>query len=186
MSDTLFESYDDVTGYIAYRAAHWGAQSFTPGITHNITSVIVYAYQTDATSLNDVIASIRAVDGEGKPTGPDLASKSLTKDFGTSTGVKHEWVFDTFAAGGKATLTAGIQYALVKRAPTAPIGKYINIGRRSSSPAYAGGKMIDSTNSGVAWTVLEQDWSFWEYGIEVTEGGGVMGPAGLLIAHGHI
>ena len=187
MSDTLFESYDDVQAYIAYRTGHWGAQTFTPSITHDITSIKVYAYHSGpADSLGPVIASIRAVDGEQKPTGPDLALKSLTKDYGGDAGVLHEWVFDTFAVGGKCTLDAGIQYAIVIRALEAPVSKYINVGRRFTSPAYPGGKLNDSVNGGVAWSILEQDWSFFEYGLAVGGAGRVGGIAGELVAAGQI
>lgn len=184
MSDTLFESYDDRETAISYRTSHWGAQSFTPQITHNITSVKLRCYQTDATSLGATLLSIKAVDGDGKPTGDDLALKSLTKDFGTTPGALHEWVFDTFAVGGACLLVASEQYVIVLRAPNTPVNKSILVGRRYTSPAYAGGVMIDSTNSGAAWTLLAQDMTFFEYGLVPAKGG--QGSPALLIAQGII
>lgn len=162
MSDTLYEYYDDVQGPIGLGLTAKDAQTFTPQITHNITSVKLQVSQSDATSLGNITVSIRATDGNGHPTGSDLASKTLTHDYGT-TPAWYEWVFDTFAAGGKLTLNASTKYALVVSLAGAPDNKYFNVGRRYTNPAYAGGNM--EIYSGGVWTAYTQDWSFYEYGV---------------------
>lgn len=184
MSDTLYENYTDQQAVVGYRTAHWGAMTFTPQIAHDITSVILKLHQTDAIALGDVTCSIRAVDGSSHPTGVDQAWKTVTHDFGT-VGVEYEFVFDNFAAGSKYSLEASRMYAIVLRAPSAPVNKYLYSGRRFTDPAYLRGATEDSVNSGADWTTLTQDWYFKEYGIAIQGGGGI-GSLALLIAQGVI
>jgi len=166
MSDTLYEKYEDVTTEGSYRTTHWGAQTFTPSVSHNITSVELMLHQTDATSLGDVTIGIKEVDVSDHPTGGYLCSWTGTVDWGTTPGIWNEIIF-----GSSTPLTNGIMYAIVWSAVSAPTGKYLFIGRNNSG-AYANGVLEDSTNSGGEWSSIGSiDVGFREYGLEITEGG---------------
>ncbi|GAI61310.1 unnamed protein product [marine sediment metagenome] len=156
-----FEWYDDWNSHVGYRSSHWGAQSFTPSLTHQLSKVRLKCSRSHDDDLRDVVVSIKATDGSGHPFGEDIVSKTEDSlNFGLVANTWHDFPFDT-----NPTLSSGIKYAIVLRAPSCPISKYINVGRDTTSPAYVGGCMIDSTNSGGTWTNLAQDWSFEEYGL---------------------
>ena len=155
-----FEWYDDVQALLAYRLGHWGAQTFTPSVSHQISKVRLRCWRNVDQHMGDVIVSIKATDGEGKPTGDDIvAVAEPSLNIGIVQAVWHDFIFAT-----NPTLAAETKYAIVLRVPTAGAGEQINVSRRYTDPAYEGGQMCDSTNAGVSWDALAQDWTFEEYG----------------------
>ena len=160
---TLFENATWVYNGISrnFGGTSWAAMTFTPQITHNITSVILRLGGDG--SVGTITVSIRATDGLGKPTGADIDGVTGTTDgdtlpdFGwpTPQGDDREITFSS-----PISLTAGIKYAIVVRAQTTS-GKWSTI----VSDVYANGSHIFSGNAGGNWTVdaTRDNW-FEEYG----------------------
>ena len=165
MSDTLYERYNTGdTGYNDADATAWNAQSFTVGNTgtnenHNITSVKLLLYRNG--SPGTVTVSIRAVDGNGKPTEGDLTSG--TTDGNTlTTNTAGEWREIALTSYG---LSASTKYAIVVRALDATGVNKVVLRLDGESPTYSGGALIYSTDSGNAWDVYDSmDILFEEYG----------------------
>ena len=177
MSDTLYERFN--TGDDETYAAHsvwWFMQRFTIGNTgtdenHNITSVKILAYRSG--SPGTVTVSIRATDGEGKPTDNDLTSGTLNgNDFTTDTaGLWYEFSLTPYG------LSAGTQYTIVMRAPAGNAGNSAKWRRDDTSPTYTGGNMGYSGDSGSTWTIVATtSGMFEEYGIYAPPTGQFMQP----------
>ncbi len=155
-----YEYYD--TGYDASNPVSgddWRAQSFTVGTTgtnenFTITSVNFAAYQENLGGTLTV--SIKAVDGDGKPTGSALSSGTAdTSTWGTSTS---EWNQVTMTPY---TLTAGTKYAI----EASSTGGGMRWRMDASSPSYAGGNDLWSDNAGSSWTSdLAKDFLFEVWG----------------------
>ncbi len=123
---------------------NWRAQSFTPSISHSINGVGLFGYSTG--SPGTITVSIRAVDGNGQPTGSDLCSGTIDGD--TLTG-EVRWHNITFSSSY--ALTASTKYTIVVRALTGSAANrfnwhYLNPG------TYSGGQYEESANAGSTWT----------------------------------
>ena len=158
-----FEYYnkgnDDRTGFFGN---YWEGQTFTPQTAHKIKSVRLKMYRIG--SPGDLFVKIRATDGSGKPTGPDLASGSIGSGVITlnTNGAWYEILL-----GVGANLSAGTKYALVFSTtggswPT----NALFILYDSTSPTYAGGSRTESDDAGVNWVLQTgNDIMFEEWGI---------------------
>jgi hypothetical protein len=165
---TLYEYYK--TGddwYAKLYDTKWVAQTFTPSVAHKITSVKLKLYRTG--SPGTITVSIRTTDGSGHPTGADLCSG--TTDGNTlPEGSPYEWREITLGAGYN--LSASTKYAIVARALSGDdVANFAQWRQDSSSPAYAGGNLEYSFNSGSSWTTdVATDQMFEEWGeLGVTE-----------------
>jgi hypothetical protein len=137
----------------------WDSQTFTPSVTHTITSVKLKQYRTG--SPGTMTVSIRATSSH-KPTGADLCSGTIDGNgFPTSLGTA---VYQEITLGAGTLLTADIEYAIVIRCPDGNTTNRLNT-RGSGSDAYAGGQRNYSSNSGSSWTAeTATDFVFEEYG----------------------
>jgi hypothetical protein len=94
--------------------------------------------------------SIKAVDGDGKPTGADLTS-GTTNGNTLPTGSPYEWRAITLT---QYWLEPETKYAIVCRALEASSPNEINWRSDSSSPSYTGGSFVYSQDAGSTWTVV--------------------------------
>ena len=139
--------------------ASWHAQTFTPTLSHQITTVRLLLGKEGSPGIMTV--SIRATTG-GKPTGADLATG--TRDLDALPLL--EWsatngIFIDFDMGAGAALTTGVVYAIVVRtagADTDNDGQW----HADLGGGYAAGTHNSSADSGVAWTITAADALFKE------------------------
>ena len=129
-----------------FNSSTWVSQTFTPTATYHISSVKLKLYKTN--NLGTITVSVRAVDGSNKPTGSDLAS-GTTDGSTLTTDTAGEWREITFSSNYK--LYNGTRYAIVIRGTeTAPDSGMLRTD--NSSPTYTNGEILQSINSGGAWT----------------------------------
>ena len=162
---TLYENYNE--GDVAGSCIHgtdWRGQTFTPATAHQITSVKLKLARVGLPGTLTV--SIRATDGEGKPTGGDLCSGTIDGDTLTTDGAG-EWREITFSPGYE--LTASTKYAIVSRTLTGDGSNYVSWRADSTSPTYTDGSNTASVNSGSTWILFTTtDMMFEEWGLGVT------------------
>jgi len=170
MSDTLYEKSntgDDTYATVAKFNGHVDieAMTFTPTITHTITSVKLLAYRvSDGGNVGSATLSIKATSSH-LPTGSDLASGTYDVDTMTeaTSGLWYEW-----SLGAGTLLTAGTVYALLVKVPNASSNNCRLAWRGTNPGTYASGQtsyfeaaeIWTSYGGGAAW-----DWQFEEYGI---------------------
>lgn len=159
----LFEHYiinDDDEKAIFDR--HWRGQTFTPSISHNITSVKLLLRRV--LLPGQVTVSIRAAT-YGKPIGPDLCSGTFDGNTLTTDGAG-EWKEITFDI--HPLLDASTTYAIVIRAIAGDGSNNLRWRDDNSYPAYPGGLYVYSEWSGTDWTrVYGTDMMFEEWGIAI-------------------
>lgn len=138
----------------------WIAQTFTPSVSHKVTSVKLLLYRIG--SPGTVTVGIRATDVDGHPTGADLAFG--TTDGNTlTTSTAGEWREIYLSAGYD--LTASTKYAIVVRALTGDNSNKPEWLRDESSPTYTGGNYEVSDDSGSTWSGLAaRDFMFEDWG----------------------
>ena len=167
----LHESYitGDDAGIVCYGVL-WKAQSFTPSVSHTLAQIDLKLFRDGTPGI--ITVSVRAVDGDHKPTGTDIGGITGTYDTNDpllTADTDGEWVEITFGAG--INLTAGTEYAIVIRAISGDISNSLNIKTDNSSPAYTDGQHASSVNSGDTWTaVATSDSMFKEYGADLVPG----------------
>jgi hypothetical protein len=128
----------------------WGGQTFTPGISGNLTKVdITLLCSACSGTTPNLTLSVRATSG-GFPTGADITSATIP-GFASVTPTFYTAVFAI-----PATLTAGTQYALIVRPVANPSTGSYGI-PRSGTPGtgadvYAGGTRIAGATSGTVWS----------------------------------
>lgn len=150
-------------GQLVVQGTYWRAQTFTPTVTHTITSVKLIIYRK--TSPGTVTVSIRATDVNGQPTGTDLCS-GTTNGNTLPTGPPYDLREITFGVGYQ--LTAGIKYAIVVRVAAASVRW-----RFRNTSGYANGQVEQSDNSGSTWVSYSAfDCMFEEWGEVSATGGG--------------
>ena len=149
---TRYENYMSGSFGTAFTVwgSRWRAQTFTPVIGHKITSVKLALGRKGSPGIMTV--SIRAVDANNRPTGPDLASGTINANTFLITppaSVRYEEI--TFDAG--IDLSAGTMYAIVVRCLTGDAD--INYARwevDNGGTPYTGGEVELSSDSGATWT----------------------------------
>jgi len=166
--ETLYQKY--TTGDNAqagWYGAFWGAQSFTPVLNHKITSLKIKVFRTG--SPGTVTVSIKGTDGDGKPTGADLASGTFDGN-AVTTDTAGEWKEIVFSS--PYTLRPGTKFAQVLRAPDGDASNKLNWRLDTATAAYPGGEYLLSANSGSTWTAIPTyDLLFVEFGIPVSPAG---------------
>jgi len=138
----------------------WQTQSFTPSTDFQINKAGIYIKYASGT-YNDITLSIRADDGTGKPTGPDLTSGIITAFNNTSYSWKEAFLTPYMLSGGT-------KYHLQFKSPTSSTDCYW-LWLDNTSPTYTGGTQVYSSNSGSSWTIYTStDIMFRIYGKEPT------------------
>ena len=154
--------YNDVGAEIYYNIylATWRAQTFTPSISHTLTAIKLAADRSDAADpLGIINISIRAVDGDGKPTGVNLSTGTYD---GTTLVLNSPFPFPWITINmTPVILVAGKTYAIVIDAST---GDSMEV-QGDQTQLYTGGTVWWSTDSGSTWTeyadngdMLFEDW----------------------------
>ena len=134
----------------------WEAQTFTPAANHNLCYVRLKLYRSG--TPGNVTVAIKATDGLGHPTGPDLAAGSFNGN-ALTTSSSGEWV--TVWMVTPVALAAGTKYAVIVEANA----NTVYWRRDGSSPTYAGGNREYSADGGVSWnTDNAKDFMFEEWG----------------------
>ena len=176
MSDTLYEkSNTGDDGFATWYGANWEAETFTPSITHTITSVKLLMYRDDGELPGTITLSIRGTTAN-LPSGADLCSGTTNGNTLEITGVG-EWREITLGAG--TLLIAGTKYAKVFRAITGDASNRVR-SRVTNPGTYSGGSAVYSSDSGVNWTDYGTfDYQFEEYGIGIAGEG-----MGLIVIQG--
>ena len=161
-SSIRYEYYNtgaDGTGH--FYITYWCAQTFTPTISHKITSIKL-ELETSGHPIGIGTFGIRATNiTTGKPTGNDLCNGTLDMD--AIPGGSSAWYEISLGTGSD--LTAGTKYAIVARTDNGSAGAYGEWDADISLATYNGGQIEESNNSGSTWTSYPtQDYMFEEWG----------------------
>jgi hypothetical protein len=144
VKEVYYDTDDDA--YASIYGSTWRGQTITTvgGFDLTRVSLLLWRGQTPG----DITLGLYAT-SSGLPTGAALATKTIDSSSITTNQVG-EWIdFDLDSA---LTLSATTMYAVILSAPDGSISNYISWRRDESSPAYAGGGVVVSTNSGSSWT----------------------------------
>lgn len=133
------------TADMTIQGANWEAQTFTPAVSHVLTKVSIKCRRVG--DCGNVILGIRQTSG-GLPSGNDIESVTIPQGMITP-GTASGWIIVTFQG---VSLSNGVTYALVVRAPSGDASNYFIWRVNASSPPYTGGQRCFSTNSGSSWT----------------------------------
>ena len=137
---------------------NWYAQMFTVGNVGTNVDQIAYSVKLKLIKFGSptatLTASIRAVDGDNKPTGSDLCFATKVSSTLTTTPTWYELVFTTGAL-----LRASTQYAVIVKCPSAVDGNMPGW-RGLTAGGYAGGQRANSSDSGSSWSLLSGDFLF--------------------------
>lgn len=158
----LYEHYiiNDDGANVAFNV-RWLAQTFTvqAGETHTITSIKIKVYRMGTPDIMTV--AITAVDGAGKPTGPDLATGTFDGDDLTDA-EPGEWIE---VAMSEVELEANTQYALVLKDMDPSPGDGVIWRWDQTDGTYPDGIALVSMDSGDSWTSQTTfDFMFEEWG----------------------
>ena len=152
----LYEHYNTGDDYVwGFYGQYWKAQTFTAESDHVVGAVNLKLWRTGSPGNLDV--SIKATDGSGHPTGPDLTSGTINAHTLT-TDMDGEWQVISLTPY---PLTNGTRYAIVLKAldgdSTARVWWRVD----QSSPTYAGGNLEHNNDNGVTWTAYtDMDFMF--------------------------
>lgn len=143
---------------------NWYAQTFTASNSYHDYSVIIDLLRSGAGNYTFTV-SLRLVDVNGKPTGADLITKSMTS-------VPTSWTWQEFVHTVGYDFTSGVKYCWVCRYTAGNSTNYVAWYKRSANP-YSGGTGVSSTDSGVTWTVqsgYDLDFENWGYFVDPPTG----------------
>ncbi len=168
MAVTKHEWYTEgLTGGWSVEGVYQQGQSFTIGNTgvnenFNITSIKLLSWKVDAPQT--LFAAIKAVDGDGKPTGAELSTGSIDPSGwgeGQGNAAYHEINMSAY------TLLASTQYVLILRSPDSGVAGAPWWGVDNTSPTYGGGVSLYSLDSGSSWNIeASEDYLFEIWGGE--------------------
>lgn len=162
MSDTLFESFteEDETTHDEIRNARWAGQYFSPQLSHNVTSVMLFAKRThiDGTAGN-VTASIYNAGDDHLPDGAALVSKILDASEWATGNQWHEFVFATTP-----TLYKDQEYCLCFTGDSFTGADVINVPIGNAEDYSRGARLVYATGS---WSVTTKDINFKDYGLKI-------------------
>ncbi len=167
MSDTLYEFYDvapdDTRGITSLT---FRAQTFTLGTVgantaHKITSIKAKLQDTNHIGAGTLTVGIYATSA-GKPTGSALATGTKAiSTISTGTPTLYEILISSCPL-----LSVSTMYAMVFSTDQAT---GLDLSGKTSG-AYSGGTRVDSTDSGMNWTITStEDYIFYEYGISTVD-----------------
>ncbi len=172
---TLYENYitGDDGNYGILATVQFPAQTFTPSVNHIVSSVKAKLRRSSgAATPGTVTASIKATDGNNKPTGSSLVSGTYADGNTITTGASGEWIEFTFSTGY--LLLSGTVYALELKCQSDDLGNTLQWRYDNSSATYAGGQLYVTTDEGVTWSSVgaDKDAMFEEWGDPQGSGGG--------------
>ncbi len=158
-----YEWYDESGSDLLVYSFVWPGQTFTPQADHDITKVRLKIFWDFAPLNHDVIVSIRDTNVLGEPAGADLVAVTIS---GLTIGIDPAtWHDFTFPANP--LMSNGTLYAIVVRAPTAPLFA-LRWRTQTVTGSYPRGTRLLSADSGVNWSVYPlDDATFEEWGIPV-------------------
>lgn len=136
---------------------YWKSQGFTPVNEHKVTAVRIKAYRQGSPGI--VTVSIRATDGEGKPTGPDLCLGTVDGNSFTTSFPFGKWY--SIFLDSSVLLLKDVQYAIVVSVIDGNTSNHIKW--RGDLGGYPRGSRGDSQDSGSSWTLYSGDMMFEEY-----------------------
>lgn len=152
----LFEYSHDNRSFEAVWGINWKAQTFTPSVFHQLTSVKLLFQRGTGLTIGTITVGIRAT-AEDKPVGNDLC-------FGTLDGSTiSESVPSWYEIDLSCELEKDVKYSIVVRCPDAD--DYA-LKWRDSYPenVYPSGSEAWSSNSGSSWQLKAYDFDFEEWG----------------------
>ena len=150
--------------------AGWGGQTFTVVTGHNCIAVKLKLYRSGTPGTPGTItASIRETDGNGFPTGADLASGTYD---GNTLSSSSPGAFVEIRFTGAATLLTGKKYAIVIRAPSGDANSQLHWRIHFQAGTYTTGNEVQSADSGSSWsnTNNDNDAMFEEYAGSLKKG----------------
>jgi len=153
----------------------WKGQSFTPQITHKITSVKLYCYRVYSALSFKLTAAIYAAPSN-TPSGPSLAYGEIPA---TSLPTGWNWV-EVPLDVPFATLQAGVKYAIAFHY-TSTNSNYYVYWSIANPGGYSGGVWLDQGSPNYT-----RDGRFEEWGELLPAGGGTGGVTHRLISSGAI
>lgn len=155
-SKVSYTSGDDALS--SFYGDTWIAQTFTTGTSSmNTTSIKLKVKRTGTPGA--ITVSIKAIDGNSKPTGSDLTSETLDYTDLIDDG-DTEWIVLPLS---DYTLSASTTYALVIRLSGGDnSNKYES--RMKTTGTYSGGNNLTSSDAGDSWTTGSADLLFDLYG----------------------
>lgn len=137
----------------------WMGQVFTPSVSGNLVSVTIPLHKSGTPATFEL--AVRAEDGAGKPTGPDLAVATIiAADVPTTT---NDIQKVTLTFGSPPALVGGTKYCLIGRqlgdanGPTTQFYRWYASGTTSN---YSGGTGFWTNNSGSSWNTITNDFCF--------------------------
>ena len=141
------------------QSIYWYGQTFTIGAVGTDVHQIAYSVILKLAKVGDpsgnLTAAIRAVDGDGLPTGSNLCAGTKESGDLTTTPTNYELVFTSGTL-----FLPDTKYGLVVSCPTAD-GSNAPLWRHVVAGGYTGGSVVNSSNSGVTWAASEtQDFMF--------------------------
>ncbi len=147
MAYTLEISYNTGDGSaVVAQGAYWRGQTFTTVGGFDVTRIGLKQYRLG--TPGDCTVSIWDTTGE-VPSGGALVSKTQSGN-GLTTDSNGEWIYYTFASAY--TLSALHKYAIVISVPDGDASNYVANRRDTTTPTYADGRYVTSSNSGSSWT----------------------------------
>lgn len=139
-------------GQLAYSTTTWRGQTFTASSNYDLTSIKIKVYKTG--SVGNTVVEVYATSG-GLPTGSALSTGSIAN---TSLSFSATWTEITMSAFSP---VSGTQYAITVHST----GSTCWWRRDATSPTYAGGTAISSSDSGSSWSSSPTlDYMFEVYG----------------------
>lgn len=141
----------------------WQGQTFTVGNvgpSEDNYAVHVKLWMRRYGTPGDLTVSIKAVDGDGHPTGDDLTSVTVGEAYVSED--DDDWYIFTFAT--QPALIADTQYAIVVKALSAVGDNRYAAWFDMTSPTYGGGNLELSSDGGASWsseTTRDMNFEIW-------------------------
>lgn len=158
----------------SYSHFHWGGQTFTPAISHRITSVKVKLLRWNSPGL--ITVGVHVTGPDGRPSGgPVVSGTTDGNSLPVAGGAVREVPLSGYLVG-----VAGETYAISIQ-PASPLDiNSVYWASKYPAPGYAGGSALFSNDDGVTWGFRDADNWFEEWGVreypEVP-----IGPGALLV-----
>jgi len=161
---TSYTTGQDYQGQVA--GAGWKGQTFI--VPHCcVNKVRLYLKRTTGSGVGQTLTvAIRAVDDAGLPTGGALVSATVA---GNTIATSYDWVEVSFSSP---VALLNRQYGLVASYYPTIAGQTIDWGSDDSSPTYADGQAVVSSNNGSTWSTFFSDDFLFEVHGRVRAGGG--------------
>lgn len=166
MENVTQQYYEDSPNIVrSIYAQYWEAQTITPQESHDVLFIELLLFRSG--SPGQVVLSLRNTTAS-RPSGADLANSTIDGD-SLTTNTNGLWY--GFRFNQSYSLVAGVEYAMVIRAPSGSSGNTVNV-LAVNPGGYPRGGIVNSGNSGSTWGTPDltgYDWVF----KEISQGVGV-------------